>query len=705
MKKLYTLLFMLLVGGAASAQYYLLPAFDAGNNPGDLNGDPEQPSGGLTGWTTVMSSTAIDAWSTAQTIPFNFDFNGSPVSTYMISNSGVLTFAASPGPVPGTTPSSLPNISIPNKSVCMWGLNISGTNDAILSKTFGTAPNRQHWVTFSSASHANFTGTSQWTYWSIVLEETTNSIYVVDQRTYDGNATTPTGNNVALTVGINISAANVLQVTASPNVGSNTLATSGNGADPTDNTWYEFAYGTQSNYDMAAIGHNVLPLVQTSSPVSIDLSFRNRGAFSVNSMDLNYRVNGGATVTSSLNSLSIGSGDFYNTTHPTAWTPSADGSYTIEAWASNINGNADGVNSNDTVTFKVSAVANPPQRVVVIEEKTGTWCGWCPRGLIGMDDMTSQYPNTVAGIAVHNADPMEVGVYDNNIGTVAPGGYPGSAVDRILGPDPNTADLQTAYNLRQDVAATVAVGIDKVNYDEVSGQISVDISAEFFADFDNADLRLLMVLTEDSVYGTGAGYAQANYYSSASQNIALNGYGRNWQTSPAVIPASEMKYDHVARGIYPNFFGDVNSIPANVTFGQQVTHTLTASLPTSVLDDDKVHVIVMLVNNDTYEVLNSKSTKLKSSGNVSLEELTSANQLNVYPNPASDRVYINAEDVEGDIEVQLVNSVGQPVLAKQYNTESAKLIELNTSDFASGVYILTVKTNDQSFSQRISIVK
>ncbi|MGB0176525.1 MAG: T9SS type A sorting domain-containing protein [Owenweeksia sp.] len=707
MKKLYTLCLMLLLGGAVSAQYYLLPAFDAGNNPGNLNDDPEQPTGGGVGWTNIMGTTTVDTWSSAQTIPFSFDFNGSAVSSYMISNTGVLTFAASPGPVPGSTPSALPSVLIPNKSVCVWGLSLTGVNDAILSKTFGNAPNRQHWIMFASASHANFTGTSQWTYWSIVLEETTNSIYVVDQRTYDGNGTTPTGNNVALTVGINVSAANVLQVTASPNVSSNTLATSGVGADPSDNTWYEFAYGTQVNYDLAGISYDVLPLVQTASPVNIDLTFRNRGAFSVNSLDLNYRINGGAAVTSSISSLSIGSGDFYSVTHPTAWTPSADGSYTIEAWASNINGNADGVNSNDTITFKVSAVANPPQRVVVIEEKTGTWCGWCPRGLIGMDDITKMFPNTVAGIAVHNADPMVVTGYDGNafIGLVAPGGYPGSAVDRILGPDPNTADLQAAYAQRQDVAAVADVDIDDVDYNEASGQISVDVSAEFFADFDNTDLRFLMVLTEDSVHGTTSGYAQVNYYSSASQNIALNGYGRNWQTSPAVIPASEMKYDHVARGIYPNFFGDANSVPANVSFGQQITHTLTATLPTSVLDDDKVHVIVMLVNNDTYEVMNAKSTKLKGSGNVSLNELNASSQLSVYPNPASDQLYINVEDLEGDIEVQLVNGVGQAVMAQQYNTDSAKLIELNTSNFVSGVYILTVKTNDQSFSQRISIVK
>ncbi|MEQ9261777.1 MAG: T9SS type A sorting domain-containing protein [Owenweeksia sp.] len=703
MKKLYALLFTLLGCGVMNAQYYLLPAFDAGNNPGNLNDDPEQTeaflSGNGYGWTNIMSSTSTDAWSSSQTIPFNFDFDGSAVSSYSISNTGVLTFSAPPSIVPGSSASSLPSPLIPNKSVCVWGLNLSGANDAIISKTFGTAPNRQHWIMFASASASSLGAGAQWAYWSIVLEETTNSIYVVDQRTYSA-----TGGNVALTVGIQATSANVVQVSSSPNLGSGATATSGNGDDPTDNSWFEFAYGTQANYDIAGIGHDILPLVQTGTALNLDLQFRNRGAFNVTSMDLNYSVNGGATVTSNLSSISIGSGDFYTASHPTTWTPSTDGSYTIQAWASNINGNADAVNSNDTIEIKVAAVASPPQRVVVLEEKTGTWCGWCPRGLIGMDDITKQYPNTVVGIAVHNADPMEVTNYDSNIGVVAPGGYPGSAVDRVLGPDPNTAELQAAYNLRQDVVASAAVSITNIAYNSANGQVDVDMSAEFFADYTNADLRFALVLTEDSVTGTTSGWAMQNYYSSQSQNLPLVGYGRNWQTSPAVIPASEMWYDHVARGIYPDFFGEDQSVPANVTFGQTVNHTITATLPTSIQSDDRVHVIVMLLDNNTYEVLNSKGAKLK--GNVNQEEIN-VSSLDVYPNPAKDEVYINVENLGSDnINISLVNSVGQLVLSSDERiSEHGKVVKLNTSALATGMYVLTVKSDNNSYSQRISVVK
>ncbi len=697
MKKLYALFTLLLACGVINAQYYLLPAFDAGNNPGGtLNDDPEQTEAFLAqnnyGWTTIMGSTSTDTWSSSQTIPFNFNFNGTAVTSYAVSNTGVLTFSSSPGLVPPSNPSALPSPLIPNMSVCAWGINLSGGNDAVVRKTFGTAPNRQHWIMYASAS----TATTNWTYWSIVLEESTNSIYVVDQRTYSQS-----GGNCAITVGIQVSAGNAIQVSASPSVSSNTTATGGNGDDPSDNTWYEFAYGTQASYDLAATDYDVLPLVQTGSGVDIDIQLRNRGSMNVSSMDLNYRVNGGSTVTAGISSLNIASGDFFDVTHPTQWTPSVDGSYTVEVWGSNINGNADGVNGNDTITFSVAAVANPPQRVVVIEEKTGTWCGWCPRGLVGMDDITKQYPNTVAGIAVHNNDPMEVSTYDANINVVAPGGYPGSAVDRVLGPDPNTADLQDAYDERQDVSPSASVAINTITYNSGTGQISVDASAEFFATYSNSDLRFVMVLTEDGVTGTSSGYAQVNYYSSTSQNLPLNGYGRNWQTSPNPVPASQMVYDHVARGIYPGFFGAANSVPANVSFGQTVNYTMNATLPSAVQDDNKVHVIVMVVDNSTYEILNAKSVSLI--GGVSVEEELAAD-VQVYPNPAKDRFFVNAEAMGGgSIQISLVNNVGQVVYTAEHDNAAAA--EINTANLSNGVYILNVTSEDKTVTERISIVK
>tara|TARA_R110002096_G_scaffold426165_3_gene635559 strand:- start:29146 stop:29658 length:513 start_codon:yes stop_codon:yes gene_type:complete len=155
-----------LVSYTANAQYYVNTYNPAGQNPGDLNNDPEQPlaflNGNSLGYTAVLTATTNNLrWSGNQTIPFTFNFNGNPVTQYKVSSSGVLTFTTSAVAVPSYgNNTALPSASIPDNSICIWGLQQSGANDEIGSKTFGTAPNRQHWIDFLSYSSPSSPGGS-----------------------------------------------------------------------------------------------------------------------------------------------------------------------------------------------------------------------------------------------------------------------------------------------------------------------------------------------------------------------------------------------------------------------------------------------------------------------------------------------------------------------------------------------------------------
>ena len=70
---------------------------------------------------------------------------------------------------------AIPDPAIPDNSILVWGIEGSGSNDNICTKTFGTAGS-QHWIFFTSYTAGS------WSYWSIVLEEGSNKIYIVDQR-------------------------------------------------------------------------------------------------------------------------------------------------------------------------------------------------------------------------------------------------------------------------------------------------------------------------------------------------------------------------------------------------------------------------------------------------------------------------------------------------------------------------------------------
>ncbi|MEJ6759018.1 MAG: hypothetical protein QNK76_00740, partial [Flavobacteriales bacterium] len=184
-KLLLSLGIIALSTGSAFGQYYHTAA--AGGNPNNINTeDTEYPvgSGIASGWTSIVAAAqTAGTYSTAQTMPFTFLFNGNTATTYRVSNTGILTFsqATSPANHSSGAAASIASSTVPDSSICILGINGSGSNDQVARKTFGTSPNRQEWVHFASYSATGTSG-SHWTYWSIVLEEGSNNIYIVDQR-------------------------------------------------------------------------------------------------------------------------------------------------------------------------------------------------------------------------------------------------------------------------------------------------------------------------------------------------------------------------------------------------------------------------------------------------------------------------------------------------------------------------------------------
>jgi hypothetical protein len=204
-------------------------------------------------------------------LPFAFNFNGNAQDSFSISSSGVLTFsaAAASTAAPAYASVSLPSSTIPDNSVCILGLQTAGNNSNyanIVSKTFGTAPNRQYWLTFS-AYNAITAGATGFCFWSIVLEETSNKIYIVDQR-YAGTA-------AKLSIGVQVNSTTATSVAGSPNLAS--IATTD--ATAIDNGYYTFIPGTQPASDLEGKSITVEEyLILNTAPFQIKGVLRNTGS-------------------------------------------------------------------------------------------------------------------------------------------------------------------------------------------------------------------------------------------------------------------------------------------------------------------------------------------------------------------------------------------------------------------------------------------
>ncbi len=384
MKRSLLFLAAMAFAGLTNAQYYSVSATDIGINPGDICQDLEQTAAFMlansTGYTQILNPGATD-WSSTQSIPFTFEFNGQVVTSYSASPAGVLTFSTSGAALTGSN-AALPDSTIPDNSICMWGLNLSGANDGVIVKTFGTAPRRQQWIIWASAS---YTGISGWTYWGIVLEESTNHIYIADMRTYDTS-----GGNCALTVGVQIDSAEAYSLAASPAVAAN-ATNGGSAAESFDNTYYLFGYGTQpaTDLDNIAVTNNYYVAVNEATPITGAIV--NHGSSNVTSAQISYTIDGGTAVNDNLTGLSIAPGTLYEYTLPTTWTTGDLGLATIATVVNESNGSAETITVNNAASKDVLVTPTPVTRKPLLEQFTSSTCAPCTPGNANVLSVLSGY--------------------------------------------------------------------------------------------------------------------------------------------------------------------------------------------------------------------------------------------------------------------------------------------------------------------------
>jgi hypothetical protein len=684
MKKITLLVCMIAaLAFTTHAQYYYLSFLNAGENPNGLNNDIEQPSATSAGWATLQATSATPVWSPNATIPFSFNFNGSPMTTFKVSTSGVLTFTTGAVAVPASTSAALPNASIPDNSVCVWGLSGVGANDKILTKTFGTAPNRQFWVQFNSYSCPSSTG---WTYWSIVFEETTNNIYVVDHRSYLAP--------LALSIGIQLNSTTAYAVAGSPALGSNATTTADD--TPIDNSYYMFAYGIQPANDARLNQLTNVIYVGTPGNVNITGKIRNLGSATINAITIKYQS--GANVYTFPANLNIPSGGLGNFTHGTPLNIPSPGAYPVTVWVELA---GDNNHSNDTLNTTINGASFMPVHNVFFEEATGTWCGWCPRGAVFMDSLFVVHPTTALLSAVHNADPMVVSTYDAAMGGLI-GGYPSGLVDRkAIDVDPSTFFTEYANHIGDFGVANLNVNS---TFNTTTRLATIDVSGTFAVDL-SGDYRYSVVVTEDDVTGTTASFNQANYYSYMSQNLPLVGAGHDWQNSPNPIPAANMQYDHVARALLGGFAGQAGSLPSTILANSTQNYTFNYTVPVA-YNVNNMNIIGLLIENSTGYVLNSARFDFPTGVNEPVQH-TSSFSVNVYPNPMNNNGTVQIELLKAStVKMEIVDMQGRMILSKENQLASGKhYYDLGQENLGSGLYNVTIKAGEESITKRFVVSK
>lgn len=176
-----------------------------------------------------------------------------------------------------------------------------------------------------------------------------------------------------------------------------------------------------------------------------------------------------------------------------------EGDYLMTTTVTAVNGieNADPAAATEA---QLHVIPFAPHRRPLVEEYTGTWCGYCPRGYVGMEHMKEIYGDEFVGVAYHNRDKMEITQYfpsqvDN---------YPLAWIDRKIMADAYFGDttvpfgIQDTWLRRSNVATEANIDVE-AGYNSTKQYFEVTSKVRFVRDVANASSRysIVYIMTAD----------------------------------------------------------------------------------------------------------------------------------------------------------------------------------------------------------------
>lgn len=294
-------------------------------------------------------------------------------------------------------------------------------------------------------------------------------------------------------------------------------------------------------------------------------------------------------------------------TLPAQQTP---GSYPVTIRITEVNGQPNG-EADSSVRLDMSVIKEMPRHKPLMEEYTGCWCQYCPRGMAAMDALNDIYGDNFIGVAYHNGDNMDVITPTPN----RPSGYPHAFIDRVVDTDPffgtsgASLGIQSDWKKRAALSTVAAIELQARWTDSELTAVGVSAEVSFICNFQDNPYRLSYILLADDLTGSGRGWSQVNAYSGQSTNDT---YLKEWAQRPSTVVG--LHFNDVA--IQTSCSGAATleeSLPASVKGGEPYEHHYVFSTADNdlVQNPTKLRVVAVLVDTRTGEVVNAEQTSVE----------------------------------------------------------------------------------------------
>lgn len=360
--------------------------------------------------------------------------------------------------------------------------------------------------------------------------------------------------------------------------------------------------GTFADYMVAPTTLQNLYYAQINESVDVDAVVVNNGQAAVNSVSYTVSANGVAgeekTVTFNRPIATYESGSITISVDAEAVATSSVKTLTI----TKVNGEAN-QSVNASTQFTLNTMDRIIERNVVVEEFTGTGCGWCPRGLVGMEKLRQTFGDRFIGIGIHQYNESDA-MFNANYPYLNFGGAPSCRIDRGPVIDPyygSNEDICDDFRSEMNKPAMVSVSVTGLINEAMT---EVEATATIEPLFDTSDYTLELALVADGLSGTTSAWMQSNYYSGQSASSVPDDLK---QFCPGGRYSSNSVKGFVFNDVVvgTSYFNGVNQLEplGAMAGGEKRTVTYTLNLPTkatlrNALKKGTIYVVALVVDKD-----------------------------------------------------------------------------------------------------------
>lgn len=402
--------------------------------------------------------------------------------------------------------------------------------------------------------------------------------------------------------------------------------------------------------------------VVKGEPCKLEFSVKNLCSVAVRNLQVGYSIDGGEeTVCDFKTTMGSNIDKSFAIEHEGF---STTGKHSLKMRVVSINGKDDAYAPNSELVLGLNVKNSVPVQRLVVEEGTGTWCQYCPKGIVGFRKASEAYPNHFIGIAIHRSDNLVTNTYEDLVFESLPSCYFNRNTKSAI--EPSFESIETA--VKKLMEKTPVMGVDaNVKYtDSGKKKISVEALTTFLGAHKGMNYRLSFVLLESGI----TGYTQVNAFAGGKLG-EMGGFEK--LPNPATIDM-----DHVARMNY-SYNGIEGSIPADVEADETTRYTTTLDVPSTIQNPDNCDLVVLVIDAATGRIENGVK--------VALGEHTTGIR-------DAEKVVVPDFSFCGD----RLNVDGFAGSVRLYTADG---VEVSNSNLAPGMYIVKATAGNQTVTKKL----